>query len=215
MKSARDIYDQLGSDGGLLGQPTPKDLCRFRTTQRLLMRGASTLLDVGCNTGEWLGYLQKQAGAPGRLTGIDVAESRIQTARSRFPAAEFRCGDVQDLAAANEHFDVVTCLEVLEHLPEWRPALACFLKIATRQVLVSVPYRERIAETVCIHCSKPTPLYGHLHSFDRDSFPDVPGWQRSTSLIARQDPRWALSVRLYRWWRPSYGWLAVRYDKTA
>jgi len=35
-------------------------------------------------------------------------------------------------------------------------------------LLISVPYKEKITYTRCIHCGKLTPLWGHLQSFDEN-----------------------------------------------
>jgi len=65
-------------------------------------------------------------------------------------------------------FTKVTLLEVLEHL--MKPEL-CIKEVERCSsddsvVVVSVPWREKITYTRCIHCGKLTPLWGHLHSFD-------------------------------------------------
>ncbi len=78
------------------------------------------LLDVGCGGG-LLAEALTAAGAS--VTGIDLAPGMIEVARlhaaqSRL-AIDYRVADAGELAcAAPGAFDVVTCMEMLEHVPE-------------------------------------------------------------------------------------------------
>ncbi len=70
----------------------------------------AALLDVGCATGELLGYLATRfEGA--RLVGVDVAEELVATARRLLPEAEFAHASALDLPSAYAGiFDAVTAL---------------------------------------------------------------------------------------------------------
>jgi 2-polyprenyl-6-hydroxyphenyl methylase/3-demethylubiquinone-9 3-methyltransferase len=76
--------------------------------------------DIGCGGG-LLSEGLAQAGAS--VTGIDMAEASIAVAREHARAQglsiEYDLTDVQRLAESRPRsFDVVTCLEVLEHVPD-------------------------------------------------------------------------------------------------
>ncbi|MFO7275693.1 MAG: bifunctional 2-polyprenyl-6-hydroxyphenol methylase/3-demethylubiquinol 3-O-methyltransferase UbiG [Pseudomonadota bacterium] len=80
----------------------------------------SRVLDVGCGGG-LLSEALARAGA--RVTGIDLAPGMIEIARLH--AAEqqldidYRVCDADTLARESEgSFDVVTCMEMLEHVPD-------------------------------------------------------------------------------------------------
>jgi 2-polyprenyl-6-hydroxyphenyl methylase/3-demethylubiquinone-9 3-methyltransferase len=78
------------------------------------------VLDVGCGGG-LLAEALARAGAG--VTGIDLAPGMIEVARLHAAesqlAIDYRVADAHDLAAAAPgSFDVVTCLEMLEHVPE-------------------------------------------------------------------------------------------------
>lgn len=206
----KQIYDQTLADGSPHAQIGPRDINRFKDTLRYLDKNTRSILDVGCNTGDWLNYVVTHRTITEHL-GIDVAPSKIEEARRRFPRLNVQVGFAEQLDVPEGAFDTVTCLEVLEHIPEWLSVFHSLFRLARRQVLVTVPYREEIVQTVCIHCAKLTPLYGHLRTYTEDSFPAVPGWSRSVARIRERDPGRDFAYRWYRRIRPRYPWLIADY----
>jgi 2-polyprenyl-6-hydroxyphenyl methylase/3-demethylubiquinone-9 3-methyltransferase len=80
----------------------------------------SRVLDVGCGGG-LLAETLARAGA--RVTAIDLAPAMIEVARLHAAesalAVDYRLVGAEELAAAEPAgFDVVTCMEMLEHVPE-------------------------------------------------------------------------------------------------
>jgi 2-polyprenyl-6-hydroxyphenyl methylase/3-demethylubiquinone-9 3-methyltransferase len=97
--------------------------------ERVPLRGAR-VLDVGCGGG-LLCEAFKREGAT--VTGIDLATGMIEVARLH--AAEqqldidYRNEDADALASRGETFDVLTCMEMLEHVPDPARMLATFAKL--------------------------------------------------------------------------------------
>ncbi|MFN7162499.1 MAG: class I SAM-dependent methyltransferase, partial [Fimbriimonadales bacterium] len=76
------------------------------------------ILDAGCGTGALLAQLQ----AIGCAVGVDVEREalRLTLRRGTLNVAQAR---LEALPFANESFQVAFALDVLEHLPDDRPAL--------------------------------------------------------------------------------------------
>jgi 2-polyprenyl-3-methyl-5-hydroxy-6-metoxy-1,4-benzoquinol methylase len=101
---------------------------------------ARSLLDVGCGEGvltqRWAGRL-----APRRVVGIDLDDPLIaaEWARHGAPNLTYVAQRAEQLPFADGEFDLVTAIEVLEHVPDPADTLAEMARCAARHVLVSVP----------------------------------------------------------------------------
>jgi 2-polyprenyl-6-hydroxyphenyl methylase / 3-demethylubiquinone-9 3-methyltransferase len=78
------------------------------------------VLDVGCGGG-LLAESLARAGA--QVTGIDLAPGMIEVARLHAAesnlAIDYRVASAEELALPSpRHFEVVTCMEMLEHVPD-------------------------------------------------------------------------------------------------
>lgn len=97
------------------------------------------VLDVGCGGGI-LSHSMAVRGAT--VTGIDLGEANIKAAQIHAEQTsqeiDFACVAVEDYAKAHAgEFDVVACMEMLEHVPDPQSIInACFTLLKPNGVLV-------------------------------------------------------------------------------
>ena len=81
----------------------------------LLPGRSARVLELGCGNGATLAWL-RQSGRAAYTVGIEIAESAAQAARAHVDVVH--CADIErdGLPPLGANFDVVLCLDVLEHL---------------------------------------------------------------------------------------------------
>ncbi|MBI2461629.1 MAG: class I SAM-dependent methyltransferase [Candidatus Rokubacteria bacterium] len=97
------------------------------------------ILEVGCGEGFVLRYLAQRLPAV-RLDGLEVDPGALARGRARCPGASFVHGDLMALPFRSGSYDLVLCLEVLEHLPEPDRALQEIRRVSVGGCLLSVPH---------------------------------------------------------------------------
>lgn len=134
----------------------------------MLPKRADSLLDVGCGNGLFVNELHRAPSTtrPRRLYAVD----RSAAALKHVEVDNCRC-DIASLPFRDNDFEIVTCLEVVEHLPleTYTAALSELCRVASRWILISVPYKQNLEKSLC-RCpccaTRFNPDY-HLRSFDK------------------------------------------------
>ena len=90
-----------------------------------------TVLDVGCGGGI---LSEGMAGLNANVTGIDLSEKALQVAKLHLLESgrqvNYRMIPVEDLAAGQPgHYDIVTCMEMLEHVPDPQSVITACAKL--------------------------------------------------------------------------------------
>ncbi len=93
---------------------------RLGYIQRIAPLAGKSVLDVGCGGGI---LSEALAGAGATVTGIDLADKSLKVAKLHLlesgKQVEYRKVAVEELAAERPaSYDVVTCMEMLEHVPD-------------------------------------------------------------------------------------------------
>jgi SAM-dependent methyltransferase len=76
------------------------------------------ILDAGCGSGRTLEELVDY----GTVAGVELSPDAAEVARGR-GCGEVHVGRLEELPWPAEHFDLITCLDVIEHIPDDRAAL--------------------------------------------------------------------------------------------
>jgi 2-polyprenyl-6-hydroxyphenyl methylase/3-demethylubiquinone-9 3-methyltransferase len=124
---AAEWWDAEGPFGALhainplrLGYIRARAEARFELDAKSLkpFRGRS-ILDIGCGGGL---VSEPMARLGGTVLGIDAAEDGVKAAAAHAAgqslALTYRCTTAEELAASGVRFDIVTALEIVEHVPD-------------------------------------------------------------------------------------------------
>jgi len=92
-------------------------------------RPGEAILDVGCGGGDAVAFVATRVGPGGRAVGLERFPESFAPLRAKHPidgpAAPIGvCGDGQALPFADDSFDAVLCVDVLEAMPDRPRALA-------------------------------------------------------------------------------------------
>jgi ubiquinone/menaquinone biosynthesis C-methylase UbiE len=104
------------------------------------MAHTARILDVGCGEGFVLERLRPRL--PDVETfGLDRDLRALAEARARCPDMMAQVADAHELPYPGQSFDVVLCLEVLEHMDNPEKVIDELCRVSRGQVLVSVPHQ--------------------------------------------------------------------------
>jgi len=144
------------------------DRTRVKLTSDMIPKDVQSIVDIGCGNGIFVNYLTQNSRRFKPLMGVDrskIALKFVKTdkVRANIDFLPFRAGE----------FDLVTCLEVIEHLPVKTYALGLreLCRISNKYVLISVPNNESLTNSLieCPSCySRFNPDY-HMRSFNSRS----------------------------------------------
>ncbi len=87
------------------------------------------ILDIGCGKGRFSEiFFMKGAN----IFGIDPSEKLLKEAREKSFGKSFISGSATDLPFSDNTFDCVFCIEVLEHVPDFRKAVREMVRVLKR-----------------------------------------------------------------------------------
>ncbi len=146
----------------------PAEMERFDRVIDLIPKDAATLLDVGCGPGVFLYHLGKHRDI--EAMGIEISDNKISYAKE-YLHVHVQKGSAGHLEFPDKSFDVVTALEVIEHLPfgTYEDALGEMARVAKKHIIISVPFEEERVFMTCPYCgTRFNPSY-HLRSFAEET----------------------------------------------
>jgi SAM-dependent methyltransferase len=95
-----------------------------------------TLLDAACATGYYSVVIPQLDNRAINYAGCDYSSAMISQARAIYPAGSFSVQDLTELRERDSSFDVVLLAGVLEHIPDFRMAIAEACRVAGNYVIV-------------------------------------------------------------------------------
>lgn len=154
------------------GTASIRDQNRIKTVTSNIPDDVKSILDVGCGNGIFINYLSENHNRFDRIHGLDRSESALKLVKT-----EKTVGNIDDLPFDDQEFDLVVCLEVLEHLPDmvFQKALKNLGRVAKKYIMVSVPFEENLVKhhTECPACHSRFHISLHLRSFNKQSMENL------------------------------------------
>ena len=106
-----------------------------------------SLLDLGCGDGRFLKEMRLHTAGQ-RLVGIDYSERAICLARALNPGTDYRCMNISKAELPDDRFDIVSLIEVIEHIPP--DDLPEFISVAANllqpngRLVITVPHTNQV-----------------------------------------------------------------------
>lgn len=130
-KNLEEIWEQVPSDyyqKGIKNNLLQKiwHTWKWHSMEKLLKESGIkplSLLDVGCASGSLTSQIATFFPSS-KVFGIDSYKKAVEFGRKSYPKIEFKFADAHKLPFKNESFDLITCIETLEHLEDPKGAIS-------------------------------------------------------------------------------------------
>jgi cyclopropane fatty-acyl-phospholipid synthase-like methyltransferase len=148
----------------------------------------STLIDVGCGDGRFLKEVAFRFSDV-KSQGVDYSKNAIALANALNPAINYSCLDITD-GSIKDKFDVVTMVEVLEHIPVEK--VSSFLESVSNllgkdgRLIITVPHSNKVVSKKHFqHFSSQSLMDSLSQHFDVDKILPFDKSSRSTDWLVR------------------------------
>jgi 2-polyprenyl-3-methyl-5-hydroxy-6-metoxy-1,4-benzoquinol methylase len=132
-----------------------------------------TACEVGCGEGYSTARLRRILPERVRLEASDVDPDLVAIARGRNPTVPITRASVYELESPDNTYDLVYCMEVLEHLERPDDALAELCRVSRRHLILTVP-REPLWRALNLsrgaHWSRLGNTPGHIGHWSKRGF---------------------------------------------
>ena len=122
-----------------------------------------SVCDAGCGTGVLLKSIRTARPQVKRLVGVDFAVDDAQA----LSGIEYEAAKIEALPFRDQEFDTVICTHVIEHLLDYRAAIAELRRICRKRLIVVVPREREYLYTFNPHFN----FFPYVHSFLRAMHP--------------------------------------------
>ncbi len=138
--ASSDLYDLIYS----AFKDYPAEASAVAALLRTRHRGAHTILDVGCGTGEHARRLATEHGFA--VDGVDLDPGFVRIARTKHPEGRFFCGDMRDFHLSARYDAVISLFSSIGYVVTTgalASTLACFAEhLAEGGIVVVEPWFE-------------------------------------------------------------------------
>lgn len=122
-----------------------------------------SVCDVGCGTGALLSRIMAERAPKGRVTGVDFI---VEGCRP-IEGVDYQSAMIEKLPFEDGAFDTVICTHVIEHILEYRQAIAELRRVAKKRLIIVVPREREYRYSFNPHFN----FFPYTHSFLRAVHP--------------------------------------------
>ncbi len=104
-----------------------------------ILKEGDKLLDVGCGAGHYYASYKKNISNDFLYTGVDATQNYVDLAKKAFKNdsnCEFQKQDIFDLEFDDASFDIVTCFNVLLHMPTIKKPISELCRVASKRLML-------------------------------------------------------------------------------
>ncbi len=170
-----------------------------RALEELLPRQAPrSILEVGSGEGRITAQLRERY-PESRLAALDLSHAMAVQTSARVERVDTFCASAEELPLTSRAFDLVVCVEVLEHLPRPERALQHIARVARDVVVLSVP-REPIWRLLNLmrggYVRRLGDTPGHLQHWSSQAFTGLVGGYFDVKRVRHPLPWTMLQARI-------------------
>lgn len=140
---------------------------RIEETVKIIPEGVNSIADIGCGSGLFLNYIKENTDIS-PLIGVDFSEDAMKMLK-----VDRKVGDITTIPLEEDSYDLVSALEVLEHLDleEYARAKEELCRVSKRYILISVPFAESLEDEFvkCPKCKTHFNKSHHKRTFDEQT----------------------------------------------
>lgn len=155
---------------GVLGK---EDQERVEFISSLVNKDIGSILDVGCGNGLFINHILKNKSnfqSLSKMSAVDRSKAALSHIDANIDKIQ---ASIDSLPYEDNSYDVVTCLEVIEHLPleVYKKAISEIYRISKSTIIISVPYKDDIRNSLveCENCFTRFNANFHMTSFDENT----------------------------------------------
>lgn len=152
---------------------------RINTIKEVLPKNSvDNILDVGCHGGRLTIELKKKF-PKAKIYGIDISNNAILFAKKKYKNISFVIDRAEKLSFQSSTFDLVTCFEVLEHVPQPNKVLEEIKRVLKKNghVLILVPSENILFRVIWYLWTRlgPGRVWHHTHvqKFDNNKMDEL------------------------------------------
>lgn len=130
-----DKYTKTGSIGNFLVGNFFKSLGYFLNKAH----NVENVLEVGCGAGYSMEHIKNSFHSKTSFTACDIDPELVDLTKAKNPEVSCDVASIYELPYENKSYDLVLCLEVLEHLDNPELALSELARVTKGHIVISTP----------------------------------------------------------------------------